>query len=118
MLAAAFAALGIDINVQYKSPEWYERKARRAAEAKVNAVQLHARRRAQKQQRYPAWACRSAITAVYREAARVTAATGVPHEVDHVIPLRGKLVSGLHVAGNLRIITRTENARKRNKFEV
>jgi hypothetical protein len=38
--------------------------------------------------------------------------------VDHVIPLRGKLVSGLHVPNNLRVIPWLENQTKTNKYEV
>lgn len=37
-------------------------------------------------------------------------------EVDHVVPLNGKEVSGLHVVGNLQVITRTENRAKKNRF--
>lgn len=44
--------------------------------------------------------------------------TGVPHEVDHVIPLRGKKVSGLHVVDNLQILVKKDNVRKSNSFEV
>lgn len=44
--------------------------------------------------------------------------TGVEWHVDHIIPLRGKVVSGLHTPFNLRVIPRAENQRKTNKFEV
>lgn len=38
--------------------------------------------------------------------------------VDHIIPLRGKLVSGFHVHNNLQYLTPEQNAAKGNKFEI
>ena len=37
-------------------------------------------------------------------------------KMDHIIPLRGVWVSGLHVPENLRVIPAAENARKKNRF--
>ena len=54
----------------------------------------------------------------YRLASLLTKVTGSPWEVDHIIPLLGKNVSGLHVPSNLRAIPKADNLAKSNKVEV
>ena len=51
----------------------------------------------------------------YREARLLTKETGKRHEVDHIIPLQGKDVCGLHVPWNLQILVGKENTSKHNK---
>lgn len=88
-------------------------------EKRAALVRHHAaKRRCEKLKRTPAWTDMRAIRALYVEARRLTATTGIQHHVDHVIPLQGRLVSGLHVPGNLQILTGSENSRKKNTFEV
>ena len=64
----------------------------------------------------PAWADKDAIRAIYRQCGEFRAA-GIDCEVDHIFPLKGKTVSGLHCEFNLRIITAYENNRKGNQIE-
>ena len=64
----------------------------------------------------PVWADREAIVALYAQAKKITQETGIQHDVDHIVPLRGKTVSGLHVPENLRVIPSAENKRKAAKF--
>lgn len=79
-------------------------KGRAAQSARVR------NRQARKLQAMPAWADANAIREIYAKAR----AEG--KEVDHIIPLRGKLVSGLHVPANLQLLAPEENRRKSNKL--
>lgn len=53
---------------------------------------------------------------VYEKARRLTRETGIRHEVDHIHPIRGDSLCGLHVPWNLRVVTITENKRKWRKL--
>lgn len=68
-----------------------------------------------RQMKAPPWANRSAIKAIYDEAKRRTRETGIAHDVDHIIPLLGEFVTGLHVETNLRVIPKSDNIAKSNK---
>lgn len=66
----------------------------------------------------PVWADWTEIYAVYGQARKLTETTGIPHDVDHIVPLLGKNVRGLHIAWNLRAIPAGENRRKSNKHNT
>lgn len=77
-----------------------------------------AKRRSSKLRQSPAWADQVAIKEIYQRAKDLSIATGIEHHVDHIYPLMGKLVSGLHVHQNLQVLTATENIKKHNRYEV
>lgn len=57
----------------------------------------------------PPWVDREAVNALYAEAAKVGLS------VDHIVPLRSKVVCGLHVPANLRLLPLAENIAKNNR---
>jgi hypothetical protein len=80
-----------------------------------------AKRRAEFLNRIPAWLTdedRSIIRQKYRLAAELSRTTGVQWHVDHIIPLCGKTVSGLHVPSNLQVIPAKENMSKGNRIDA
>jgi len=74
-----------------------------------------AKREAQKLQATPAWANQFFIEEIYDLAALRTKLTGIEWHVDHIVPLRSELVSGLHVEHNLRVIPKQINLAKGNR---
>lgn len=64
----------------------------------------------------PQWADPFLIEEAYHLAQLRTKATGIRWEVDHIIPLRGKDVCGLHVENNLQVIPRSLNASKQHRY--
>jgi hypothetical protein len=84
---------------------------------KVNA-QTWARR-AKKLQATPSWASKEAIEEKYRLAQFFQDLSGgfVKYHVDHIVPLRGTNVCGLHVENNLQILKAVDNIKKGNKHD-
>jgi hypothetical protein len=79
---------------------------------KPTSVLRSAKYRAAKLQRIPNWVTPEELLEIdkfYKECPK-------GFQVDHVYPLQGDFVSGLHVRANLQYLTASENASKRNKF--
>lgn len=82
----------------------------------ARAIAANAKRKSSLLKATPSWADDEAIQAIYAERDKISKETGIPHDVDHIIPLQGKNVSGFHVPENLRVVTATENRRKGNRY--
>jgi hypothetical protein len=107
-----------------KTKAWYaENKARalanQAAWREANRTRWNAvmravgkRRHAAKLQRVPGWYDHARAQEVYDLAAEFREA-GFAVDVDHIVPLQGEAVSGLHWHGNLRVCLATANRSKR-----
>lgn len=77
------------------------------------------RKRAKRLQREPNWLSdqqKYEIEQKYWLAKMATLRSGEKHVVDHIVPLNGKIVSGLHVPCNLQVITAKENSKKSDRF--
>lgn len=102
------------------NPDPIKERARRYKKenpAKVNAACME--RYVIKMSRRPKWEEELTIftcSEAYDKARMLTKITGIPHDVDHIVPLKGKTVSGLHVFSNLQILPSSENRRKKNTY--
>ena len=103
-----------------QNPDKYQTSCK--AYAKNNLAKLTAKAsayRARKDSRTPKWLSNSdlwMIQEAYNLAALRTKIFGFSWHVDHIIPLKGKNVSGFHVPSNLRVIPGIENQTKGNKY--
>jgi len=92
--------------------EWYSNN-------RVSQIERAAMRRKKVIDATPSWLTsehRQQISAIYFLSVQMTEETGIKHEVDHIVPISGKLVCGLHVPWNMRVIPKLENIRKSNKL--
>ena len=83
-------------------------------EDKVKPTRIHISRRPM-----PPWITKEQkkeMKRIYRERDRLNKQGGLKYEVDHIVPLNGDGVCGLHVPWNLQILTARSNRRKRNLY--
>lgn len=97
----------------------YIKKSKSKDKGKYSA--LKAKRKAIKKQACPAWLTKAQyeeIADIYRQAKELEAIFfNRKFHVDHIIPLQGKDVCGLHVPWNLQILTAEENMAKGNRLK-
>lgn len=103
-----------------KNPGRYEQIIKEWAQRnrdKVNAKWM--KRDASKKARTPSWLTLDELWMIeqaYDIAAKRTQMLGISFHVDHIVPLQGKTVSGLHVPWNLQVIPAKLNQQKSNRF--
>lgn len=103
---------------------WYEKtkertKPQRSEYKKNNRAwfnQLNAERRAMHKSATALWGDKKVIREIYELAKMCSDTSGIPHHVDHIIPIKGKNVCGLHVENNLQILSATANISKGNRY--
>lgn len=94
-------------------------KYRQTAKGKLKNYVANSRHRAAKLKATPQCITKHQLIFIemfYQQAIYLTEVTGIKWHVDHIIPLQGKNVCGLHVPQNLRVITKKENESKGNRI--
>lgn len=107
---------------RYRKRHYEKELARNMRYVKANPevfARASAKRRADKLKATPQWLTeehKQELKEIYANARRLSNAVGIPFHVDHVIPLRGCGVCGLHVPWNLKPIPAKVNMAKGNKY--
>ena len=104
-----------ELNKEVLSIKQQEYRKANPIKGRVNS----AKRRASKLNATPKWLTKDHLDQIeefYKEAQRLKLETGDEYHVDHIVPLQGESVCGLHVPWNLQVIPAKENLSKHNKL--
>jgi len=96
-----------------------KKEYRKNNRGKINALNSAHKKRIR--QAIPKWVDKEhkeRIKELYELANLRTRMFGYPWHVDHIIPIKGDTVCGLHVVENLQVIIGSENISKKNKYEI
>jgi 5-methylcytosine-specific restriction endonuclease McrA len=101
-------------------PEFLARKRKEYRERNPDLFAMHSvKRRSSEKAAMPHWLSeedKKKMNLIYLKRDFINDVTGVKHEVDHIYPIQGRDSCGLHVPWNLRVITSSENRRKKNSL--
>jgi hypothetical protein len=119
--------------VKEKAASWYSENKEQALvrmkaisqkwakENKEKRADTEAKRRANKLLATPCWLSEAQLREIeteYALSAWCSTVMDSSYHVDHIVPLKGKLVCGLHVPWNLRVIPASENISKGNRYAI
>ena len=113
-----------ELNRLYYQKDRKNRIQKAVAYAKANPAKANATKKKYKlakRNACPPWVYSSSelceqIRYFYEEASRLAELTGVSYHVDHIVPLQGEAICGLHVPWNLQVLTASENCSKQNRL--
>lgn len=91
------------------------------SENKDKANANKANNRSKRIKRFPAWLSKEQLLEIqsfYKLASELSKRDSIMYHVDHIVPLNGRLVSGLHVPWNLQVLRWDDNISKNNKFVI
>ena len=109
-------ALKASVAWRERNPQYYQEHYEANKERYVAA---RARRRAAQDSATPSWLTavdKAMIQEMYDVSEARYIQTGIKHHVDHIVPINGKGVAGMHVPWNLQVITAHENLSKGWRF--
>lgn len=104
------------VSIKRRNQEWTK-----ANKGIVNAQ--NAKRRARLLHATPSWSDTDNILQIYHDCTIINEMAAMNgaidyYVVDHVVPLQGKLVCGLHISANLQLLLNTDNCKKINKWPI
>ena len=106
---------------QQNNPDKVAAKSKKWQKANLDKVSaITAKRRASKLNATPAWLTPDQLSEIqqhYQVAKDLETMTGEVCHVDHIVPLQGENVCGLHVPWNLQVLTASDNMSKGNRYE-
>lgn len=102
-----------------KNPEKYRELGRLDYSRNPERYKMHACFRSKRlKQATPPWVTKEMMKPFYDERNRLTKETGIPHDIDHIWPLKSPddTFCGLNVPANLQVIPASVNRSKQNRY--
>ena len=121
VLSKAYAKAAEEKRLNDPKRREYRRMLKKTPKMRAINNASYAKRRASKIQRTPKWLTEQQLKVIkgfYSIAQMLSKVNNEKWHVDHILPLQGEFVSGLHVPSNLQLLRGIENETKRNAYCV